>query len=63
VVRDSRELVRATRVLTQDELGHAAKLHRTHIGFLEQGRRDPSLSTLLILAETLEIPARADRGA
>lgn len=43
---------------TQEELGHAAKLHRTHIGFLEQGRREPSLSTLLILAETLEIPAR-----
>jgi transcriptional regulator with XRE-family HTH domain len=45
-------------VPTQEGLGHAAKLHHTHIGFLEQDRREPSLSTLLILAETLEIPAR-----
>lgn len=32
-------------------------MRRTHIGFLEQGRHEPSLSTLLILAATLKIPA------
>jgi hypothetical protein len=39
-------------------------MRRTHIGFLEQGRREPSLSTLLILAERLEIqrPLGWDRG-
>jgi transcriptional regulator with XRE-family HTH domain len=40
---------------TQEDLAHAAKLHRTHIGYLEQGRREPSLSSLLILAETLDM--------
>jgi transcriptional regulator with XRE-family HTH domain len=34
----------------------SAASHRTHVGFLEQGRREPSLSTLLILAKTLEVP-------
>jgi transcriptional regulator with XRE-family HTH domain len=41
---------------TQEDLAHATKLHRTHIGYLEQGRREPSLSTLLILSETLGAP-------
>jgi transcriptional regulator with XRE-family HTH domain len=36
----------------------SAASHRTHIGFLEQGRREPSLSTLLILAKTLEVPVQ-----
>jgi transcriptional regulator with XRE-family HTH domain len=50
--------LREPRFATQEELGYAAKLHRTHIGFLEQGRREPSLSTLLILAETLGVPVQ-----
>lgn len=48
--------LRAPKFANQEELAHAAKLHRTHIGYLEQGRREPSLSTLLILSETLEVP-------
>jgi transcriptional regulator with XRE-family HTH domain len=40
---------------TQEDLAQAANLHRTHIGYLEQARREPSLSTLLILSETLEV--------
>jgi transcriptional regulator with XRE-family HTH domain len=47
--------LREPRFETQEELGYGAKLHRTHIGFLEQGRREPSLSTLLILAEVLGV--------
>jgi transcriptional regulator with XRE-family HTH domain len=50
--------LRESRFATQEELGYAARLHRTHIGFLEQGRREPSLSTLLILAETLGVPVQ-----
>ena len=52
-----REL-RQARFDTQEELGFAAKLHRTHVGFLEQGRREPSLSTLLILAEVFDVPVQ-----
>jgi transcriptional regulator with XRE-family HTH domain len=40
---------------TQEDLANATKLHRTHIGYLEQARREPSLSTLLILAETFDV--------
>jgi transcriptional regulator with XRE-family HTH domain len=50
-----REL-REARFPSQEALADAANLHRTHVGYLEQGRREPSLSTLLILAETLDIP-------
>jgi transcriptional regulator with XRE-family HTH domain len=41
---------------SQEAFADAANLHRTHVGFLEQGRREPSLSTLLILADTLGVP-------
>jgi transcriptional regulator with XRE-family HTH domain len=40
---------------TQEDLAHAARLHRTHVGYLEQARREPSLSTLLILSKTLGV--------
>jgi ribosome-binding protein aMBF1 (putative translation factor) len=49
-----REL-RETRFESQEALADAANLHRTHVSFLERGGREPSLSTLLILAETLGV--------
>jgi transcriptional regulator with XRE-family HTH domain len=49
-----REL-RKARFPSQEALADAASLHRTHVGYLEQGRREPSLSTLLILADTLGV--------
>ena len=51
--------LREPKFATQEDLGFAAKMHRTHIGFLERGRREPSLSTLLILAKTLEVPVQS----
>ncbi len=47
--------LRAPKFANQEALADAANLHRTHIGFLEQGRREPSLSTLLILSQTLDV--------
>ena len=50
--RRLREL-REQRFATQQALADAADLHRNQIGYLESGKREPSLSTLLILAQTL----------
>ncbi len=53
------EKLRATRErrgLSQEALAHAADIHRTHIGALERGQRDPHVSMLLILADALAVP-------
>jgi transcriptional regulator with XRE-family HTH domain len=50
--------LRKPKFSTQEELGFAAKLHRTHISLLERGKREPSLSTLLILSQTLKTPVQ-----
>jgi DNA-binding XRE family transcriptional regulator len=47
--------LREQRFATQQALADAAGLHRNHVGFLESGKREPSLSTLLILAEALGV--------
>jgi transcriptional regulator with XRE-family HTH domain len=47
--------LREARFDSQEAFADAADLHRTHVGYLEQGRREPSLSTLLILADTLGV--------
>jgi transcriptional regulator with XRE-family HTH domain len=41
---------------SQETLAQTARLHRTQVGHLEQGKREPGLLTLLILADTLELP-------
>jgi transcriptional regulator with XRE-family HTH domain len=43
------------RRLSQEDLSFATRLHRTQIGALEQGRVEPRLTTLLILAQGLEV--------
>jgi transcriptional regulator with XRE-family HTH domain len=40
---------------SQEALADAATLHRTQIGSLEQGKREPGLLTLLIVADTFGI--------
>lgn len=42
--------------LTQEDLSHRAGLHRTYIGSLERGERNPTVTTLLKLAEGLSCP-------
>ena len=47
------ERIRALRLesgLNQDELAHRAGLHRSHIGLVENGLRDPQLATIYRLA-------------
>jgi transcriptional regulator with XRE-family HTH domain len=41
--------------LSQEEVAQKAKLHRTEWGMIEQGKRNPRFSTLLVMAETLGI--------
>ncbi len=40
--------------LSQEQLAARAGLHRTEIGLLERGKRDPRLSTLLKILDALE---------
>jgi transcriptional regulator with XRE-family HTH domain len=45
--------VREYRNVSQETLAQVAEVHRTHLGALERGRREPHLSMLLILADAL----------
>ena len=38
-------------------LGFESGYHRTYISFLERGKKSPSLSTIMDMAETLRVPA------
>ena len=49
--------VRKERGLSQEQLGFDSGYHRTYISFLERGKKSPSLSTIMDLAETLHLPA------
>jgi transcriptional regulator with XRE-family HTH domain len=48
---------RERRNLSQEGLADIVNVHRTHLGALELGLRDPHLTMLLILADGLEVPA------
>ncbi len=43
--------------LTLEALAERARLSPNYIGTVENGRRDPSLSTVLALAKALRVPA------
>jgi transcriptional regulator with XRE-family HTH domain len=49
--------IRTERGLSQEQLGFESGYHRTYISFLERGKKSPSLSTIMDLAETLKVPA------
>lgn len=40
---------------SQEQLSYATRLHRTEIGRIEQGTVEPRLTTLMILAEGLDV--------
>jgi transcriptional regulator with XRE-family HTH domain len=48
--------MRASRGLTQEQLGWAAGIHQTAIARIEKGARKPSLDTIIKLARGLEVP-------
>lgn len=43
--------------LSQEKLALKCNLDRTYIGMLERGERQPTISTLFVVSETLKIPA------
>ena len=44
---------RKKRGMSQEKLASLSDVDRTHMGFIEQGRRKPTLSTLFKIAKTL----------
>lgn len=50
-VRDHRR----RRNLSQEELGFRSGLHRTYVSGIERGRRNPTLDSILKLAEALGV--------
>lgn len=51
--------LRKDRFRSQEAFAEHARLHRVTIGDLEQGKTDPPLSTLLIVAEALDVSVDA----
>lgn len=47
--------LRKERGVNQDDFARSVKLHRAHMGFVEQGRSNPNLLTLLRIAEGLGV--------
>ena len=48
--------IRKARGLTQEALAESAAIDRSHMGFIEQGRRKPTIATLAKIAKVLDIP-------
>ena len=50
------QALREERFPVQEKFASAAKLHRAHVYMLEHAQREPELATLLVLAQTLDVP-------
>lgn len=43
---------------TQEQLAERVNLHRTYVGFIEQGKRNPSIGNIRKIAASLNITLR-----
>lgn len=48
--------LRVRREISQEELARRTSLHRTEVGMIERGQREPRLGTIVKLAGALEVP-------
>ena len=54
-VGDEVRLARAKRGLSQEKLAEKSGISTQHLGFIEQGRREPQLKTLRKIADALGV--------
>jgi transcriptional regulator with XRE-family HTH domain len=47
--------VRKAKNMSQENLASESNIDRSHMGFIEQGRRKPTISTLYKIAKSLDI--------
>ncbi len=47
--------IRKKKGVTQEQLANIVELHRTYIGFIEQGKRNPSIGNVYKIANALDI--------
>jgi len=47
-------LIRKKYGLTQEQLAHRVGVHRTYIGFIEQGKRNPTVGTMYRIAQAMD---------
>lgn len=49
-------LQRKAKGISQDKLAYESGLDRSHVGFIEQGRRRPTVPTLIRMGKALDLP-------
>ncbi len=47
--------IRKRKGITQEKLADLTEVHRTYIGFIEQGKRNPSISNVYKIAKALKV--------
>jgi transcriptional regulator with XRE-family HTH domain len=51
-------VARKQKGITQEHLAELVGVHRTYIGFIEQGKRNPSIGNVYKIAKALKIPIK-----